>query len=121
PTAVLFGDGDQDERHEMWVNSIQIRSGKISDAEAEALGGPAASGIPILITGVVVVPPAEPAKLTIAAAGNGVVVSWPLAATGFTLESSPSLTSPTWTAVTGVANNSVTITATGTQFYRLRK
>src|SRR5204863_3556678 len=25
PTAVLFGDGDQDERRTFWVNSIQIR------------------------------------------------------------------------------------------------
>ncbi len=46
PTAILFGDGDQDERRKMWVNSIQIRNGKISDAEAMALGGPDADGIP---------------------------------------------------------------------------
>ncbi|MEI6342003.1 MAG: hypothetical protein WCR07_08600 [Verrucomicrobiota bacterium] len=46
PTAILFGDGDQDERRKMWVNSIQIRNGKISDAEAFALGGPSADGIP---------------------------------------------------------------------------
>ncbi|HVY71911.1 MAG TPA: hypothetical protein VHH73_18410, partial [Verrucomicrobiae bacterium] len=52
PTAVLFGDGDQDERHEMWVNSIQIRTGKISDAEAVLLGGPSATGIPVVISAV---------------------------------------------------------------------
>jgi hypothetical protein len=46
PTAILFGDGDQDERRVMYVNSVQIRSGKISDAEAMALAGPAARGIP---------------------------------------------------------------------------
>jgi alkylhydroperoxidase/carboxymuconolactone decarboxylase family protein YurZ len=45
-TAILFADGDQDERRKMWVNSVQIRSGKISDAEAFALGGPTAAGIP---------------------------------------------------------------------------
>ncbi len=45
-TAILFADGDQDERRKMWVNSVQIRSGKISDAEAFALGGPSAAGIP---------------------------------------------------------------------------
>jgi alkylhydroperoxidase/carboxymuconolactone decarboxylase family protein YurZ len=44
-TAILFADGDQDERRKMWVNSVQIRSGKISDAEAFALGGPTAAGI----------------------------------------------------------------------------
>jgi hypothetical protein len=47
PTAILFADGDQDERREMWVNSIQIRSGKLSDAQIAALGGPSASGLPI--------------------------------------------------------------------------
>ena len=46
PTAILFGDGDQDERREMWVNSIQIRNGRISDAEAFLLGAPSADGIP---------------------------------------------------------------------------
>src|SRR4030095_14134534 len=50
PTAVLFGDADGDnERRRMWVNSIQIRAGKLSDAELAALGGPSASGIPTLI------------------------------------------------------------------------
>src|SRR6185369_15115200 len=49
PTAILFADGDvpnPDERREWWVNSIQIRSGKLSDAEMVALGGPASDGIP---------------------------------------------------------------------------
>ncbi len=44
--AILFGDGDQDERRKMWVNSVQIRAGKVSDAEAATLGGPSADGIP---------------------------------------------------------------------------
>ena len=52
PTAVLFGDGDQDERRKMWVNSIQIRAGKISDAEAVVLGGPSATGIPTTLPAV---------------------------------------------------------------------
>lgn len=47
PTALLFADGDQDERRRMWVNSIQIRDGAISRQEAESLGGPEASGIPL--------------------------------------------------------------------------
>src|SRR3569623_534035 len=49
PTAVLFGDGDHDERREMWVNSVQIRAGKMSDVELVALGGPSAAGIPIAV------------------------------------------------------------------------
>jgi hypothetical protein len=46
PTAILFADGDQDERREMFVSSIQIRSGRMSDAELFLLGAPTASGIP---------------------------------------------------------------------------
>ena len=49
PTAILFGDGDQDERREMYVNSIQIRSGKLSDAEIVVLGGPSASGVAVAV------------------------------------------------------------------------
>ncbi len=49
PTVLLFGDGDQDERRRMWLNSIQFRSGRISDAEAIALAGPSAAGIPQVI------------------------------------------------------------------------
>ena len=33
----------------MWVNSIQFRAGRVSDAEAVALGGPSADGIPQVI------------------------------------------------------------------------
>ena len=45
-TANLFRDGDQDERRVMYVNSVQVRSGKLSDGEMVALGGPQATGIP---------------------------------------------------------------------------
>jgi len=42
--------------------------------------------------------------------------------TGFTLQSTDSLTSPSWTPVDGVANNSVTVTiGAGSKFYRLRQ
>jgi hypothetical protein len=36
--AILFADGDEDERRVMWVNSVQVRSGKLTDPELEALG-----------------------------------------------------------------------------------
>lgn len=55
------------------------------------------------------------------AAGGGVTISWPAAVTGYVLESAPSVPSTTWTAVPGVANNSVTLTPAGTTFYRLRR
>ena len=45
--AILFADGDQDERRVWYVNSIQVRDGKLSDAQMVALGKPGASGIPL--------------------------------------------------------------------------
>ena len=44
PKAILFADGDQDERREWWVNAVQIRAGRLSNAEIESLGGPSADG-----------------------------------------------------------------------------
>jgi hypothetical protein len=117
PTAILFGDGDQDERRIMYVNSIQIRSAKLTDAEMEALGKPAVGGIPILIPALASAP-----MLTIARSGGSVVVSWPLDVTGYTLQSSPTVEGPTWTTVTGVTANSATINPTGgALFLRLIK
>ncbi len=56
--------------------------------------------------------------------GNTLVFSWP---SGFVLQSTPSLSPPTWTDVTNPATqfvggqNTVTIgTANGTQYYRIR-
>jgi hypothetical protein len=119
PTAILFGDGDQDERRVMWVNSIQIRAGKLSDGEMEALGGPSADGIPVVLP-----PVAPPPELTITRSGNGatVTIAWPVDVTGFTLQSSPTVIGPTWTPVAGVVGNTVAIPDTaGTLFLRLIK
>jgi hypothetical protein len=119
PTAILFADGDQDERREMFVSSLQIRSGRLSNAEMEALGGPTADGIPLVIA---VAPPVEAPSLTITRTGSSVTVSWPAAVTGYTLESNAALAATGWTAVAGVANNSVTLPAgTGNLFLRLRR
>ena len=119
-TAVLFGDGDQDERREMWVNSIQIRAGALSKEEMTALGGPSAKGIPVAIAGVA---PVEKPTITMSRGTGTLTLSWASSATGFTLESTTALGSSVWTAVAGVANNSVTVPTTGTvaQFYRLRR
>ncbi|MBM3847958.1 MAG: hypothetical protein FJ405_16940, partial [Verrucomicrobia bacterium] len=51
-SAILFGDGDQDERRVMFVNSVQIREGKMSDGEMVLLGGPDAAGIPASVDNV---------------------------------------------------------------------
>ena len=62
-------------------------------------------------------------SLTIAHIGSSVKVSWAAGISGYTLMSSSSLaTGATWTAVAGVANNSVTIASpAGAKFYRLQK
>lgn len=60
--------------------------------------------------------------LAVTQSGGNVTVSWSAAIGGFTLQSATSLTSPvTWTPVTGVANNSATISAASAQYFRLVK
>lgn len=44
--SILFNDNG-DERRAMYVSSIQIRDGKLSDAQLTLLGGPSASKIPV--------------------------------------------------------------------------
>jgi len=63
----------------------------------------------------------SPPVLTIVKSGGNVNVSWPISFAGYNLETTSTLTSPTWTAVPGVVNNSVTLSSSGTKFYRLRK
>jgi len=46
PEFELFSDEDN-ERTECYVNAIQIREGRMTDEEIQALGGPDASGIPL--------------------------------------------------------------------------
>jgi hypothetical protein len=53
--------------------------------------------------------------------GNGLIISWSPAVTGFVLEQTESLTSPSWSAAP-TGNPTVPIPASnGTRFYRLRK
>jgi len=70
---------------------------------------------------------AQPA-LTITRSGNDIVIRWPASATGYILESSPSLTTPVWSGPAGgtpVPDGDflkVTITApAGNNYYRLEK
>ncbi len=71
PTAILFGDGDQDERCVMYVNSIQIRDCVLSKAEMAALGLPQASGIPAVIPGCANLPPVALCQnVTVSAGAN---------------------------------------------------
>jgi hypothetical protein len=65
-------------------------------------------------------------KLGIVRSGASVVLSWPGAASGFVLESTSSLTSPSWTAVMDSAaivgsQYNLTVAPAGTKYYRLRQ
>ncbi len=117
PTAVLFADGDADERRAWWVNAIQIRSGALTRAQIESLGGPSASGIPVVLP---ITPPTESPQLTVSRSGADVVLSWPAEANGFVLESSTDFTD--WSPVPGVTGNSASLPATDeARFFRLRQ
>jgi hypothetical protein len=119
-TAILFGDGDQDERREMFVSSVQIRSGKLSDAEMVALGVPTPDGLPVLIGAAAPAPTRPVIKLTRNADGS-ITLSWS-GSEPYVLESKASLSDASWSPVSGVANNSITITtSTAAALYRLKQ
>jgi hypothetical protein len=96
-------------------DEVRIYQGALSDADIAATfaAGPDA------------LPDTEPGTgptLSVTRSDAGVVISWPAAATDFTLESSVRVTGGTWSPVGGVANNSVTVSPSGdATFYRLRK
>ena len=116
--ALLFADNDGDNAL-MYVNSVQFRNGRLSDASIKALGGASAAGIPVPAT-------AGP-ELTATKEGNNLLVSWPASATGYNLFSAPALPATTWTQVSGTpqtVGDRVVVTeaiGTGTKFYRLQK
>jgi len=114
--AVLFGDGDQDERRDMWVNSIQVRVGKLSDAELTALGAPTGDPLPVSIA--VSAPVVRP-TLTVSRDANGALVLTWTGGAGFVLESKSALDAATWTAVPGGSPATIA-PAQAAAFYRLR-
>ena len=116
PAVRLFGDGENDnEVNTFYINSVQFREGTVTAAQATALGAATADGIPVPAA------PVEP-KLATSVKGSDLTISWDAGATGFMLESTATLTNPTWTAVPGVVNASVTVkTSASASYYRLKK
>jgi hypothetical protein len=99
---------------------VQIRSGKLSDVEMVALGGPSPDGLPVVIGAAAPAPSRPVIKLTRNADGS-ITLSWS-GSEPYALESKVSLSESTWSPVSGVANNSVTLTATSASaFYRLKQ
>jgi hypothetical protein len=97
-TAQLLGDEDNEVK-EVYVSSVQIRNGRMSDAAIAAMGAPTANKIPGLI------------KAT--RSGGNIVIDW----TGTVLESAPSVTGP-WTVVTGAAHPHTVVAPTGNLFFK---
>jgi hypothetical protein len=116
PTAVLFGDGDQDERRQWWVNSIQIREGAMTGDQLASLGRAQATGIPLTL------PDQSVPELHFGRGQGSFLVEWRKDVTGWALQASPDLV--TWTAVAGVTNNAALIAtspAAPRWYYRLKR
>jgi hypothetical protein len=122
PTAILFADGDQDERRKMWVNSIQVRAGALSKPQMQALGGPAAAGLPLEIP----VIQQEEMVLRVSWIGDGsgkkLQISWPAGLTNHVLESTSNMSPPDWQPVPNITGSSLEFTPESAQrYYRLRR
>jgi hypothetical protein len=118
-TVLLFADGDGDDMTDTYVRSVQVSSTKLSDAALVALGGASPNGIPVVVP---FATPPPPTTLAFSFSAGSFTVSWPGSVTGLTLQSSPTLANPTWTPVSGVVNNSVTLPiggGVGALFFRL--
>jgi len=101
PTALLLGDQDGD-LQPMFVSSVQIRNGRMTDASIAAMGAPTANKIPGCISAT--------------AAGGQVTIRW----TGNVLESAPDPTGP-WTEISGAAHPHSVASSTGNKFFRVAR
>jgi hypothetical protein len=112
-TALLFTDEDNETAAGL-VNSVQIRSGTLSEAEIAALGGATAEGIPgVASTGIQIA--------GISASGANVVITWAGGA-GIKLQSAAAL-GGAWTDVAGSdgASTATVPAANAAAFFRLVK
>ena len=99
PWALLFGDNDVD-AYPGYVNSIQLRVGRLSDAAIAAMGGPKASKVPGAVCAV--------------ASGGNIVIRW----SGSVLQSANEVTGQ-WTPVAGAGKPyEVPAPLAGQKFYR---
>ncbi len=116
----LFGDGDDNERSEAFVNAIQFREGSMTDDEVAALGGASSFGIPGAPAGggVRVAPPPK-ITLAIRTSGADVVLTWNGGAR-IKLQKKTALTDAQWQDVANTEGQSTaTIPITGASgFYR---
>ncbi len=101
PTVLLLGDQDGDLRP-MYISSVQIRNGRMTDASIAAMGAPTANKIPGCIK----------ARQT----GGSIVIEW----TGNVLESAANPAGP-WTEIVAAAHPHTVTSPTGNKFFRVRQ
>jgi len=121
PQIFLFGDGDDNERTDCYVNNIQFREGAMTDEEVAALGGASHLGIPGAPAGggaAPVVPPA-PITLTVTRNGSNLLITWN-GGPGVKLVTKAALSDAQWVDVPGTDGaSSANIPITGAKaFYR---
>ena len=101
PTVLLLGDQDGDLRP-MYISSVQIRNGRMTDASIAAMGAPTANKIPGCIKA--------------RQAGGSIVIEW----TGTVLESASNPAGP-WTELVAAAHPHTVTAPTGNKFFRVRQ
>ena len=101
PTALLLGDQDGD-LQPLYVSSVQVRNGRMTDASIAAMGAPTANKIPGCIKA--------------SRSGGSVVINW----TGNVLESATNPAGP-WTQIGGAAHPHIVTAPTGNVFFRVRQ
>lgn len=107
PTALVLADGQEDgEVQPVYVSSIQVRSGRMTDAAIGALGTPTTNKIPQI-----------PTAIQARRSGNSVVIDW----TGTVLESTTNVVTGSWSDVTGAAHPYVVTTPTDKRFFRVKQ
>jgi len=100
-TALLLADEDG-EVQPVYVSSVQVREGRMTDAAIAALGTPTANKIP--------------GALRARRSGGDIVIDW----TGTTLESAPTVTGA-WSVVSGAAHPHVVTAPSQNRFFRVRE
>jgi hypothetical protein len=103
PAALLLAD-DDGEIQPVYVNSVQVRSGRMTDVDIAALGAP---------TGKI---PQLPAAIQARRSGASIVVDW----NGTVLEGSSRVTGG-WSEITGALHPHVVTSPTGTTFFRVKQ
>ena len=101
PTALLLADEDTDLKA-VYISSVQVRNGRMTDASVAAMGAPTANKIPGSIKAVM--------------SGSNITIEW----TGKVLESALSPSGP-WTEVTGAAHPYPVTSPIAKEFFRVRQ